>query len=343
MAWTSTKATILPITLGFGIGAISMYGLIHFYQRSKRKMTTVLEHGTDLHWNPLDERRGLGDLIVKANHIAIIVSDVGRSLHFYVDILGLQQIRRPNFDRHGAWLTMGNIELHLIKGIPVPPSDDNLIVGHISLETDHVELVLDKLRAMNVEFRQNISVPDPKKSRENRFEGPVGKQPTGVIQYFFTDPDGYYIEICNCDILTAFCLNKEKTKMEITYHEGIRSCRALDVVQAALRWKRKAFIKRNEDIDSIVAKIPRATELNEERYTNLCKRRFTYGDVMQGFTDEEIKEALLQTQNFVPFAIKILTKKLGSVRYFQPPSFYEHGELKVPPSFTMSGTYKKSK
>ncbi len=34
------------------------------------------------------------------------------------DILGLQQIRRPNFDRHGAWLTMGNVELHLIKGVP---------------------------------------------------------------------------------------------------------------------------------------------------------------------------------------------------------------------------------
>jgi hypothetical protein len=45
------------------------------------------------------------------------------------DILGLQQIRRPNFDRHGAWLTMGNVELHLIKGVPTVyegemPTDD---------------------------------------------------------------------------------------------------------------------------------------------------------------------------------------------------------------------------
>ena len=94
-----------------------------------------------LHWDKSVERRGLGDLIYKANHIAIVVSDVGKSLAFYSDVLGMQQIRRPNFDRHGAWLTLGNIELHLIKGRPVVHSGDDLIVGHISLETFHIDKV----------------------------------------------------------------------------------------------------------------------------------------------------------------------------------------------------------
>ena len=58
-----------------------------------------------------------------------------------IEVIGFQQIRRPNFDRHGVWLTMGNIELHLIKGIPVTekgqhPAD--LIVPHISIETSNV-------------------------------------------------------------------------------------------------------------------------------------------------------------------------------------------------------------
>jgi hypothetical protein len=89
----------------------------------------------NLHWSPkFGDRRGLGDAVVKVNHIAIIVSDVGRSAAFYSDVLGLQQVRRPNFDRHGAWFTMGNIELHLIKGNPLVHSGDDLIVGHISLE-----------------------------------------------------------------------------------------------------------------------------------------------------------------------------------------------------------------
>ena len=41
-----------------------------------------------LHWDPMIERRGLGDLVHKANHIAIIVSDVGRAAAWYSDVLG---------------------------------------------------------------------------------------------------------------------------------------------------------------------------------------------------------------------------------------------------------------
>jgi hypothetical protein len=32
------------------------------------------------------------------------------SLAFYAEIIGFQQIQRPNFDRHGAWLTMPNVK-----------------------------------------------------------------------------------------------------------------------------------------------------------------------------------------------------------------------------------------
>ena len=162
-----------------------------------------------LHWDPEIQRRGMGDLIRSVNHIAIIVADVGRSLAFYIEIIGFQQIQRPNFDRHGAWLTMGNLELHLIKGVPNAPTGRDLIVSHIALETEQPHKVLEKLLEFEVPFRQNISVPDPKKARENlveAFENSEGK----ITQYFVRDPDGYYLEICNCDILTAFCLFKEK-------------------------------------------------------------------------------------------------------------------------------------
>ena len=102
---------------------------------------TTANEVVPLHWKKSEERRGLGNLITKANHIALTVSDVGRSLWFYSDVLGLQQIRRPNFDRHGAWLTMGNVELHLILGRPVVPPGTDLIVGHISLETNNIQEV----------------------------------------------------------------------------------------------------------------------------------------------------------------------------------------------------------
>ena len=33
------------------------------------------------------------------NHVALVVSDVGTSLSFYTDVVGFQQVMRPNFDR----------------------------------------------------------------------------------------------------------------------------------------------------------------------------------------------------------------------------------------------------
>ena len=41
----------------------------------------------------------VNDLFTDINHIAIVVSDVGTSLHFYTNVIGMTQIFRPNFDR----------------------------------------------------------------------------------------------------------------------------------------------------------------------------------------------------------------------------------------------------
>ena len=43
--------------------------------------------------------RGVGRLWSAVNHIAIVVRDVGRSLQFYTDVVGMKQIMRPDFDR----------------------------------------------------------------------------------------------------------------------------------------------------------------------------------------------------------------------------------------------------
>ena len=44
--------------------------------------------------------RGVSDLWSNVNHIALVVSDVGTSLSFYTDVVGFQQVMRPNFDRY---------------------------------------------------------------------------------------------------------------------------------------------------------------------------------------------------------------------------------------------------
>jgi catechol 2,3-dioxygenase-like lactoylglutathione lyase family enzyme len=327
------QVDIISSLFGFAIGFLSFFVIMGWRQKQDKKhkldlSKSRIEHAESLHWNPLVERRGLGDLLIKANHIALTVSDVGKSLSFYVDILGFQQIRRPTFDRHGAWLTMGNIELHLIKGIPVLPPVDNLQVGHIALETLHIDEVVSKLRELNVHIRQSLSVTNAHKS--------ISKKKSHIIQYFINDPDGYYLELCNCDVLTEFSFNRNSFIDDIDYHEGIHNDTVFEIVQAASHWKMRSRAHSMEEMDDMLRNTPRATDIDEEKFDNLIKRRLIYGDIVQGFNDEDIKEALLQTNNIIPLTIIVLERKRGENKYFQPPSFIENGEVVEPESFILN-------
>ena len=65
---------------------------------------------------------------------------------------------------------------------------------------------------MKITFETNVSVPQ-------------GDYDKGVVtQFFFRDPDGYYIELCNCEILTEYCLGKKQgdSKSDLKgYDEGV--------------------------------------------------------------------------------------------------------------------------
>ena len=65
------------------------------------------------------------------------------------------------FFRHGAWLTFGNIDLHLIKGRPCVHPDDDLIVSHIAIMVTDMTKLKERLTKMNVKSRKNVSVPNP--------------------------------------------------------------------------------------------------------------------------------------------------------------------------------------
>ena len=46
-----------------------------------------------------DSKVGVEGHWSSVNHIAIVVSNVGRSLAFYTNVVGMKQVMRPNFDR----------------------------------------------------------------------------------------------------------------------------------------------------------------------------------------------------------------------------------------------------
>jgi len=329
---------------------VNLQSAVDLWVKHRSVKSSDPEADPALHWTKGRAKPGLGEVLYKANHIAIIVSDVGRSADFYANVIGLQQIRRPDFDRHGAWFTMGNLELHLIKGVPVVHSGKDLIVGHISLETFDIDKVPGILQRCNVAFRQNVSVP---KGKMQSGQGTEASSTSSKIvkQYFLRDPDGYYIEVCNCDVLTQYCLGKYEDLAG--YDQGV----ALSLKEATLFVNLGEKLAHNavkmqrelEDLydemqgksaAEIAAKLgctTRAEKVDDEKLKRLLVRLTVYGDICQNETEESIGELLQMTNNHVPTAIKIMQIRGRGCRVMQPPAFFEQGSEKVKPeAFTVS-------
>ncbi|KAF6169459.1 hypothetical protein GIB67_004740 [Kingdonia uniflora] len=120
------------------------------------------------------------------NHISFLCKSVKDSVKFYEEVLGFLLIKRPSsFDFDGAWLFNYGIGIHLLEEVdieresrPIRPKDN-----HISFQCMDTGLVKLRLEEMGIKYVTAV-VED----RGNK-----------VDQMFFHDPDGYTIEICNCE------------------------------------------------------------------------------------------------------------------------------------------------
>jgi catechol 2,3-dioxygenase-like lactoylglutathione lyase family enzyme len=123
--------------------------------------------------------------IKSLNHVALHVADVGASIEFYENKLGLQPLERPLFDFPGAWFDLGEgRQLHLIGGRSLPVHSSNRGT-HFALEVDSIQDAAEHLR-----------------SKILKFLGPK-KRPDGAWQIFVMDPDGHFIEFCQVEDLVA--------------------------------------------------------------------------------------------------------------------------------------------
>jgi glyoxylase I family protein len=106
------------------------------------------------------------------HHVAINVSDVDAAVGFYVGVLGFRLRQdRPDFGISGAWLDVGNQQVHLVEA-PVPQGRGQ----HFAVQVDALDEVVADLR------RRGVSVSDPI---------PVGTS----RQAFVDDPSGNAIEL----------------------------------------------------------------------------------------------------------------------------------------------------
>ncbi|CAN6326842.1 unnamed protein product [Urochloa humidicola] len=133
--------------------------------------------------------------LASLNHISLVCRSVEESLSFYTDVLGFVPIRRPgSFDFDGAWLFNYGIGIHLLQSedpdsLPekteINPKDN-----HISFQCESMAAVERRLKELGIPYVQRC----------------VEEGGINVDQIFFHDPDGFMIEICNCDNLPVIPL-----------------------------------------------------------------------------------------------------------------------------------------
>lgn len=107
--------------------------------------------------------RSLAMPLVRAiDHCSLIVADTSRALEFYAGILALKvDESRPDLGYPGAWLQIGNGQIHLLE-VPNPYSVQNRHAHggrdyHVALQVSDLEKVIAKLRAAGIDYSESKS------------------------------------------------------------------------------------------------------------------------------------------------------------------------------------------
>ena len=117
------------------------------------------------------------------NHIAVYVTDLVKSNGFYQNIIGLDTIPEPFHDGKHTWFSVGiNAHLHLIQGVQTTTGHDKN--NHLCFSVPSVEEFIKLLNKNHIEYENWLG---EKQAVTNRVDG--------VKQIYFTDPDGYWLEI----------------------------------------------------------------------------------------------------------------------------------------------------
>lgn len=114
------------------------------------------------------------------DHFNIRTRNLGETVRFYEDVLGLEEGPRPNFAFPGAWLySEGRAVVHLVDISPTdePQKPDSGVVHHVAFVSLGFHGMKQRLQSKGVEFEAR--------------EVPGGD----LWQIFIRDPNGVMIEL----------------------------------------------------------------------------------------------------------------------------------------------------
>lgn len=100
--------------------------------------------------------------VLSIHHVSLLVANTAKALEFYIDILGLQlDNSRPDLGYPGAWINIGDQQIHLLE-LPSPdPVVDRPEHGgrdrHLAVLVDDMTAITDRLEEKNIAFTRSKS------------------------------------------------------------------------------------------------------------------------------------------------------------------------------------------
>ncbi len=122
--------------------------------------------------------------VLRIHHASFIVADTERALAFYRGVLGLEQdTARPDLGYPGAWLTLGDAQIHLLE-LPNPDAVEGRPQHggrdrHLALMIDDLDALAAALDAGRIGYTRSRS---------------------GRRALFCRDPDGNALELIEANM-----------------------------------------------------------------------------------------------------------------------------------------------
>lgn len=107
------------------------------------------------------------------HHVSLNVRSIDEAAKFYLDVLGLEALPRPDLGFVGMWLGAGSQQIHLMED----PQHDASRSQHFAFRVDDIDAAVEELRARGVRISRVMDVPG------------AGRQA------FLRDPSGNLLEL----------------------------------------------------------------------------------------------------------------------------------------------------